>query len=165
MNARCCMPPERSAAAFRAVGEPDPRDCLAHGSADRRRATAPRARRKPAGGDELAHRRRGLPARIGPLGEVAEQPPAAELVRRLAVEQYAARRRPLQFEEEPEEGRLAAAVRPGDGHELALLDAEVDVLEHRLLGPVAEADAVELDRYRHPRATRSVARLRRITEK
>ena len=49
----------------------------------------------------------------------------------LAEEQRAARGRPLEPEHEPDERRLAAAVGAGDRDELAPLDGEVDVREHR----------------------------------
>ena len=66
------------------------------------------------------------------LREVAERRAAREAVRRLAEEQHRARRRPLEPEHEPQQRRLAAAVRAGDRDELALLDREVDVREHAL---------------------------------
>ena len=49
----------------------------------------------------------------------------------------------LEAEDDADEGGLPAAVRPGDGDELALLDAQVDPLEHPLPGAVPERDPVE----------------------
>jgi hypothetical protein len=64
----------------------------------------------------------------------------------LAEEECGAFRRPFEPEDDPHERRLAAAVRARDGDELALADAEVDVFEDALSGPVTERDALELDR-------------------
>ncbi len=64
----------------------------------------------------------------------------------LAEEERRAARRPLESQHDPHERGLAAAVRPRHGHELTLVDAEVDVLEHMLAGAVAERDAFQLDR-------------------
>ena len=55
-------------------------------------------------------------------------------------------RRPLEAEREPEQGRLAAAVRAGDRDELALLDAQVDVLQHLRPLAVREVDPGQLER-------------------
>ena len=59
-------------------------------------------------------------------------------MRRLAVQQRRPSRRSLETEHDADERRLAAAVRTGDGDELALAEREIDVLEHVLSGPVAE---------------------------
>jgi hypothetical protein len=67
-------------------------------------------------------------------------------VRGLAEEERGSLDRPLEPEDDSHECRLAAAVRARDGDELALADAEVDVFEDALSGPVTERDALELDR-------------------
>ena len=81
---------------------------------------------------------------------------------------HRSRCRALEAEHEAEQGRLAAAVRPGDRDELARADPERDVLEHPNARPVAERDAVELDdgsSARHPSAFCSAARFARMTVK
>jgi hypothetical protein len=84
---------------------------------------------------------------------------------RLAEEERLPLAGTLEPEDEPHERRLPAAVRPGKGDELTLGNAQRDVLEDALSGPVAERHSVELDRYRHPSAFLSVTRFRRITVK
>ena len=56
----------------------------------------------------------------------------------LAEEERRPLARALEPEHDPHERRLAAAVRAGDGDELALAECEVDVLEHALARPVPE---------------------------
>ena len=65
-------------------------------------------------------------------------------MRRLAVQKRDSHGRSLEPEENPYEGRLPAAVRPGDRHELTRGEREVDVLEDALAGTVAEGDAPQL---------------------
>ena len=95
--------------------------------------------------------------------------PVAALARRLAEHAHGALARALEPEHEPQQRRLAAAVRPRDRDELARRDRERDVLEHADPGPVAERDAVELDdgiaQLVHPSAFRKAARFARMTEK
>ena len=67
------------------------------------------------------------------------------LAGRLAEHAHAALARALEPEHEPQQRRLAAAVRPRDRDELARCDGERDVLEHPDARPVAERDVVELD--------------------
>ena len=147
MNARCCMPPESVRSGDRdPVGQADSRhrvvDELTIGAAQRpEQAAAGEAARR----DDLAHRRRRLAAEVRALRHVPDlgAPPAtarrvAEQTRRPAV-------RLLEPEREAEQRRLAAAVRPGDGDELAVLDREVDVLQHEAAGAVAERDVAQLD--------------------
>ena len=86
-------------------------------------------------------------------------------MRRLAEEPDRALSRPREPEGEAHERGLAAAVGPGHRDELALLDREVDVREHRLARSVREADPGELDRYRHPSPSRSASRFARMTVK
>ena len=76
--------------------------------------------------DDLAHGRRRVQPDRRPLGEVADARAVAEAPGGLAVEQHLPARRPLEAEREPEQRRLAAAVRPGDRDELPLLDPQVD---------------------------------------
>ena len=66
-------------------------------------------------------------------------------MRGLAEEPHGAGGGPGEPEGKPHERGLAATVRSGDGDELSLLDGEVHVGEHRLAGPVREADVFELD--------------------
>ena len=157
---------ERAQRHVGALGQPDPLDRLGD---DRAVAAAQRAEqaagREPARGDDLAHGRRRVDAELRALGEVAERGAAREPRRRLAEEERLARRRPLEPERQPHQRRLAAAVRTGDRDELARLDGELDVLEHRPAAVVGERDVAQLDRYRHPRAFRSAARFSRMTEK
>ena len=147
MKARCCIPPESVRSGGSATSA---RPTRAIASDDELAVAPPQRAEKPAGGEparghDLADRRRRVPAELGPLREVAERPPPRGAVRRLAEEERAPQRRPLEAEDEPHERRLAAAVRAGDRDELALADPERDVLEHALARPVAERDAVELD--------------------
>jgi hypothetical protein len=81
-------------------------------------------------------------------------------------------RGPLEPEHEPEQGRLAATVRPGDRDELAGGDGKRHRLEHGDSGPVVKRDVGELDdrghllaHGAHPSAFRSEARFSRITVK
>jgi len=67
-----------------------------------------------------------------------------------------------QAEQAPQERRLAGAVRAEEGEELALLDAEAQVLENR---PrlVSEADVVQLDqRTRHQLPCTALSMVRRL---
>ena len=93
----------------------------------------------------------------------------AALAGGLAEHAHGALARALEPEHEPQQRRLAAAVRPCDRDELARRDRERDVLEHADAGPVAERDAVELDdgiaQLVHPSAFRRAARFARMTEK
>ena len=63
----------------------------------------------------------------------------------LAEQARGAQGRALEPERHAEERRLAAAVRAGNGDELARLDREVDVAEHRRPAGVGERDAAERD--------------------
>jgi hypothetical protein len=65
---------------------------------------------------------------------------------RLAEEQRGTCGRPLEAEQDAHQRRLAAAVRSGDGDELALAQLEIDVLEDALTRPVAEGHPCEQDR-------------------
>ncbi len=65
--------------------------------------------------------------------------------RRLAEDAHGAGSRPLEPEDQPQERRLAAAVRAGDRDELPRRDLEGDVLQHRDARPVGERDVAELD--------------------
>ena len=126
MNARCCWPPD--SVGQRPVGlrgQSDALDRLVRRLRGRsRRSAAEEARSAHApGGDELAHRQRARRRRLRALGEVAD--PRADAV-------LAAARRErafplvgsLETEDEPEQRRLAAAVRSGDRDELATLYLE-----------------------------------------
>ena len=64
---------------------------------------------------------------------------------RLAEEECVSVRRTLEAEDDAEQRRLPAPVRPRDRNELSLRDPQVDVFEHALPGPVAERDAIQLD--------------------
>ena len=55
-------------------------------------------------------------------------------------------RRPFEPEREPQQGRLATTVRTGDRDELALLDTQVDGLQHLRPLAVREVDRLELER-------------------
>ena len=65
---------------------------------------------------------------------------------RLAEDPDRARLGPHEADDQPQERRLAAAVRPGDRDELARGHLEGGVLEDRPPRVVAERDAIELDR-------------------
>ena len=167
MNARCCWPPESvRSGTSRAVGQPDPLDRLGDDGAV---AAAQRAE-QAAGGqsacrNDLAHGRRRVDAELRALGEVAERGATREPRRLLAEEESFAGRGTLEAESQAHQRRLAAAVRPGDRDELAGLNREAHVLEHRAAAVVGERDVAQLDRYRHPSASRSAARFSRMTEK
>ena len=90
--------------------------------------------RSPACRDELAHRQGRVDARDRALREVAEMS---------RKQLYAAGHRLLETEDEPQEGGLAAAVRPGDRDELPLADLEGDVAKDQRTVPVRERDMVE----------------------
>jgi hypothetical protein len=68
--------------------------------------------------------------------------------RRLAEKHGLTARRTLQAQNEPDQSRLAAAVWAGDGDELALLDAQVDLAKHGRAVSVRERDVAKLDRRR-----------------
>ena len=149
-----------------AVAEPDPLDRLGDdGAVAPAQRSEQAAGSQPARGHDLAHRRGRVDAELRALGEVAERGATREPRRRLAEEESLARRWTLEPERQPHQRRLAAAVRPCDRNELARLDGEADVLDDRLTAVVGERDVAELDRYRHPRASRSAARFSRMTEK
>ena len=97
------------------------------------------------------------------------RPPSPPLPAGLAEDAHGALARALEPEHEPQQRRLAAAVRPGDRHELPGSDGERDVLEHPDTCPVAERDAFERDdgiaQLVHPEAFLQVARFVRMTEK
>ena len=57
----------------------------------------------------------------------------------------------VEAHQQVDQGRLAGAGRPDDGDRLARLDDEVEVLDERHVGQVAERDVLELDRARRPR--------------
>ena len=128
------------------VGEPDRLDRARHGLAVGATQRAPDpGRREPAGGDDLPHRHGRLAEEPRALRQVADARAGGALAGRAAEDAHRARRRPLEAEHEPEQRRLAAAVRPGDRDELAGRDGERDVLEHGDSGPVVERDVGELD--------------------
>ncbi len=102
------------------------------------------AARQPTGGDDLAYRRRSVTAELGALREVPEGAPSREAVCRLAIESRSPLGRALEPEQNSDERRLAAAVRPGDRDELSFPEHEIDFLEDPLSRPVAERDAGEL---------------------
>ena len=117
---------ERAHREVGAVGQSDALDRLGDDGAvaAAQRAEQPTGR-EPAGGDDLAHRRRSVDPELRALGEVAEGRAAGESRRGLAEEERLARRRPLEPERKAHQRRLAAAVRPGDRDELARFDGEV----------------------------------------
>ena len=161
---------ERPQRRIRPILEPDGLDRARDGIAVGAPQRPPDARRgEPPGGDDLPHRHRRLAEEPRPLWQVADAAAAATLAGRLAEHAHRARARALEPEHEPEQRRLAAAVRAGDRNELARRDRERDILEHADAGPVAERDAVELDdgaaQLVHPSAFRRVARFARMTEK
>jgi hypothetical protein len=51
------------------------------------------------------------------------------------------RQRPFETDNQPYEGRLAAAIRPRDADELSAPDGKVDVVEDHWSATVCEADA------------------------
>ena len=167
MNARCCWPPESVRSGTSALlAQPDPFDRFGDDG-----AVAPAQRpeqaagRQPARGHDLAHGRGRVDAELRALREVAERGATREPRGRLAEEESLARRWTLEAERQPHQGRLAAAVRACDRDELARFDGEADVLDDGLPAVVGERDVAQLDRYRHPRASRSAARFSRMTEK
>jgi hypothetical protein len=113
---------------------------------DRAFTATDQAARDTATLDDLTDRGGRVDAELSPLGEVSDLPSASELACWLAEEQCLAPRRVLEPDGNAQEGRLAAAVRAGDGHELASFDLEIDVVED--LGPtrVGEAHVTEIDR-------------------
>ena len=147
MNARCCMPArERSQRSIGDGSEPDAFDRFAY------QLPIPPAKRadeaasgEPACRDHLPYRRRRVAAKLGALREVAERAPPREAVGGLTEERGRPLRRAFEPEDDPDERRLPAAVRPGDRHELAFADTQVDVLERTVALPVVERDPCELD--------------------
>ena len=95
--------------------------------------------------DDLANRDGCVDAELGSLREVANPSSSFELVCRFSEEERLASSRLLEPDGDAQKRRLAAAVRPCDGDELAGLDLEVDVVQY--LGPtrVREADVTQLD--------------------
>ncbi len=117
---------EGSVLTTRAPDDPFPRDApRGHDFANRRRRVAPGARA---------------------LREIAERASTRVAVRRLDEEKCRTGRRALEAEQDADERGLPSAVGPRNGDELALAEAQVDVLEHTLPRPVAERDAGELGR-------------------
>src|ERR671931_171965 len=82
--------------------------------------------------DDLPDRRRSLDAELGALGEVPQSRAVSEPICGFAEEQHAANGRSLEAEDEAEKGGLAAAVGPGDRHELPRGDLEPDVAQDGL---------------------------------
>jgi hypothetical protein len=166
MNAREAA--ERHA---RLLGEADSGDRLVDTVAVVSAEGAEQAGRADAsGGDDLGDRRGRVHGQLRPLGQVAELLPLRRAVGRLAEEQDPPAARPLEAEQQPQQRRLAAAVRAGDGDELAPLDHQVDVLEDGPAAGVGERHALKLDdgrspRQVHPSAARSAARFSRMIEK
>ena len=148
MNARCCWPPESALQRpARQSREPDALDRLGRRRRGRRGAAgrSGRSGARPASTTSRTVTGACTPSCVA-LREVADARPVAEAPRRLAEERTSPARRPLEAEREPQQRRLAAAVRAGDRDELALLDAQVDVSQHRRPLAVGEVDAVELER-------------------
>ena len=122
-----------------ALGEPDARDRLVDD-----RAVAPAqgpeqpTRGEPSGRHHLAHGRGRLGSELAPLRQVAERAPPREGMGGLAEEERVPGERALEPEREPDQRRLAAAVRARDGDELALLDPQVDVVQDGRAVPVGE---------------------------
>ena len=131
INARCCMPPE-SVLQRRvgARGEPDgldrARDGRAVGAAQR--APVPAGASRPA--ETTSRTVTGASPTGGALGQVADPRRRRDLPGRRPKTRDAARLGSLEPEHQPQQRRLAAAVRPGDADELAGAELERDVLEH-----------------------------------
>ena len=137
---------ERSQRGVRALGEPDPPDRAADDDPILRPQRAERAADcQSADLDHLAHRDRSAGVELRPLSDVAD-PRAPAFARCAAEEPDPAGSRSLETEDQPQEGRLAAAVRPGDADEGAGLDRQRDVVENRRPSAIGERDALDLDR-------------------
>jgi hypothetical protein len=126
--------------------QPDPLQCLIDRVVVVAIQPAEEMQRRASGFDDVANRRRRMQTDLRPLREVADARPVAKAPCRLAVQQHLSPRRPLEPECEPQQGRLATPVRPGDRDELALLDAQVDGLQHLRPLAVGEVDALQLQR-------------------
>ncbi len=66
-------------------------------------------------------------------------------MRRLAPKERLADARPLQTEDDANEGRLPSTVGSRNGNELALTERKIHVLEDRAAEAVRERDVLELD--------------------
>src|SRR5262249_18522107 len=90
-------------------------------------------------------------------------PPVGWLARHVDVVQHdAAGIRPQEAAGHPQERGLAAAARPDEGDELALVDVQADAV-HRGHGSVALGEALEPGRRGHPAVPRASPPLRRTT--
>jgi hypothetical protein len=124
--------------------EPDPADRLVHV----RPVVPPEAPEQPrarqsSGRHDLANGRRRVEPQLSTLRQVAERVPAPEPVDWLAEESSLAAGRALEAEHEPEERRLAAAVRPRDRDELSARHLEVEALEDGRAARIREGHSVE----------------------
>jgi hypothetical protein len=96
--------------------------------------------------DDFANGRRCIDAELSPLRQVSDSRSACSVRRRLAEEERLAFRRVLEPDGDAEERRLAAAVRAGEGDELAGLDLELDIVQDLGSTRVGEADVTQLER-------------------
>ena len=147
MNARCCCPPgEPRQRPRRERGQPDAiereRDRLAVLTLQ----TPEQTKWCPPRLDNLTHGHRRVQPELGALREIPDAGALAERSYRFAEQRHLAARGSLEPKREPEERRLAAAVRAGDRDELAGGDLQLDVVEHRRPLRIGEVDVVELDR-------------------
>ncbi len=139
MNARCCIPPESVRSGACALGSERRR-----GRSPRRRrpcrpdAAAPRGRAARAGPSRRARARSRAPRRRGARAAAGRRSGGRGAARAGGSPKSAhgpARRARSSPSSEPQQRRLAAAVRPGDRDELPWLDREGDVREHRRRRP------------------------------
>ena len=111
----------RAFAAVRRPGLASPTVSIARATASRSaRRSGPQmpVRSQPSRGDDLAHRHRGLAEQPRPLRQVADAAAVGALAGSLAEHAHGALARALEPEHEPQQRRLAAAVRPCDRDEL-----------------------------------------------
>ena len=113
------------------------------------RSRAPQAARGTAPSDaprghDLLHGHGRVDPQLRTLGEVADPVALSQPAGGLTEERCRSRLRLLEAEQDAEQRRLAAAVRAGHGDELALVDGQADVAEHRRPAWVGEGDALEL---------------------
>ena len=91
-------------------------------------------------GDQVA--RALLPDKADPLAAIAVELAVAHAQQVLPVHPHAPRRRSIQPAQDVHQRRLAAAAGADDGHQLALLDVEVQLAQRHLFQP---GDLVDFD--------------------
>ena len=128
------------------AGESDARNRFVDELAVASRKTPQKSRARQAPGDhDLANSGRRVEPKLRSLSEIAEREAPGEPVSRYVGKERLADSGSLQAEDEAHERRLAPAVRPGDGDELAGLDTQIDILQDRRTNRIGKGDPSKLE--------------------